>query len=212
VTVVECDKVPLGDLITHATDANATITYSVSDLSVDGPVPQVLSSVLPLGGQGLHGGIQDGKLTLANGEVNNDFALSIIHYVQPTPVAGQLNTSGTTSATPTDATGMQLVPVNLPLKFSGGVSLATGALKSFLVNVPQGLLPSKWASLFPNGLAVPFTGNSGHPTLDIQKAVAENAGSGLLNGSGSGGAGLLNGLLNKHKKQPQPATPDSSGQ
>jgi hypothetical protein len=219
VTVVECDAVPLGDLITHATSANATISYSISDLSIDGPVPQVLSSVLPLGGQGIHGGIQDGKLTLANGEVNNDFALNIIRYVQPTPVAGQTpgqsSDTGATSATPTDSSGTQLVPVNLPLKFSGGVSLATGALKSFLVNIPQGLLPSQWASVFPNGLAVPFTGSSGHPTLDIQKAVAENAGSSLLNGgaNGNGGVGgLLNGLLNKHKKQPQPASPDSGGQ
>jgi hypothetical protein len=213
VTVVQCDKVPLGDLIAHRKDAAATIIYSISDLSIDGPVPKVLSSVLPLGGQGLHGGIQNGKLTLANGEVNNDFALNLIRYVQPAS-NGLPNIDGTNSATPTDASGNQLVPVNLPLKFSGGVSLATGLLKSFLVNVPQGLLPAKWASLFPNGLSVPFTGNSGHPTLDIEKAVVANAGSGLLNGGGNnngGVGGLLNDLLKKHKKKSADGS-DSSGQ
>jgi hypothetical protein len=210
-TVVQCDKVPLGDLLARRNDANATIVYSVSDLSIDGPVPQALSNVLPLGGQGIHGGIQNGKLTLANGEVNNNFALNIIRYQKPT-VNGQPDTSGTVSATPTDSSGEQLVPVNLPLKFSGGVLLATGALKNFLVNIPQGLLPGKWASMFPNGLAVPFTGTTSHPTLDIEKAVAQNAGSGLLNGSGNGGAGdLLNGLLKKHKKKPAD-NPDSNGQ
>jgi hypothetical protein len=199
---VQCDKVPLGDLIARRNDANATITYSISDLAIDGPVPQVLSSVLPLGGQGIHGEVQGGKLTLANGEVNNVFALNIIRYVKPT-ANGQPDSSGTASATPTDNSGAQLVPVNLPLKFSGGVSLATGALKDFLVNIPQGLLPAKWASLFPNGLAVPVTGTTSHPKLDIEKAVAQNAGSGLLGGSGDGGAGdLLNGLLKKHKKKP----------
>jgi hypothetical protein len=191
VTIVQCDKVPLGDLIARRNDANATITYSISDLNIDGPVPKVLGSVLSLGGKGIHGGIQDGKLTLDNGEVNNNFALNIVRYVKPT-VNGQADADGTVSATPTDAAGDDLVPVNLPLKFSGGVSLASGALKNFLVNVPQALIPSKWASLFPNGLAVPFTGTTSHPSLDIDKAVAQNAGAG----------DLLDGLLKKHKKKP----------
>jgi hypothetical protein len=215
VTVVECDAVPLGDLITQAATANATIVYSVSDLSIDGPIPQILSSKLNLGGQGLHGGIQDGKLTLANGEVNNDFTFNMIRYVKPTPVAGQTDASGATSATPTDASSTQLVPVNLPLKFSGGVSLASGLLKNFLVNVPQGLLPSRLASAFPSGLFIPLTGSSTHPTLDIQKAVEENAGSGLFNSAGNGNGGLgnlIDGLTKKHKKQPQPSSPDSSGE
>jgi hypothetical protein len=200
VTVVQCDQVPLGTLLTDAKDANASITYSLSDLSIDGPVPQLLSSVLPLGGQGIHGGIQNGQLTLANGEVNNDFALNIVRYQSP-QVNGQATGDGSTSATPTDATGAQLVPVNLPMNFSGGVQLATGALKHFDVHIPQGLLPSKFASNFPNGLGVPITGTSGHPTLDVQKALIENAGSNLLGGSGGNGGGLLNGLLGKHKKK-----------
>lgn len=215
VTVVECDAVPLGDLITQAASANATILYSVSDLSIDGPVPQILSSKLNLGGQGLHGGIQNGKLTLANGEVDNDFTFNIIRYVQPTPVAGQTDTSGATSATPTDTSAAQLVPVNLPLKFSGGVLLASGALKNFQVDVPQGLLPSRIASAFSGGLFIPLTGTTDHPTLDIQKALEENAGSGLLNGAGNGNSGvggLLDGFLKKKKKPPQPASPDSGGQ
>jgi hypothetical protein len=215
VTIVECDKVPLGDLIARRNDANATITYNVSDLSIDGPAPQLLSNVLPLGGQGLHGGIQNGKLTLANGEVNNDFSLNIIRYMQPTqsnsnglPTITDNNTAApadpnaNTSATP-NANG--LVPVNLPLKFSGGVSLATGVLKSFLVNIPQGLLPDKWASAFPNGLSVPFSGNAGHPSLDIAKAVSENA----LGGGGNAGNLLQNLLKKKKKKQ---STDDGSSQ
>jgi hypothetical protein len=225
VTVIQCDGVPLGDLITHAASASATIVYSISDLSIDGPIPQLLSSKLSLGGKGLHGGIQDGKLTLASGEVDNDFTFNIIRYVQPTPVAGQTVAgqptdrqsadTGTTSATPTDSSGTQLVPENVPLKFTGGVLLASSALKNFEINVPQGLLPSKWASALPNGVVVPLTGTTNHPTLDIQKALVENAGAGLLNGgaNGNGGVGgLLNGLLNKKKKQPQPASPDSGGQ
>jgi hypothetical protein len=220
VTVVQCDQVPLGDLLTDAKTANASIIYSVSDLAIDGPVPQVLSSVLPLGGQGIHGGIQDGKLSLANGEVDNDFALNIIRYEQPTangqPQTDGTAAAGTASATTTDAQGNQLVAVNLPMKFSGGVVLATGALKNFLVNVPQGLLPARWASAFPNGLSVPFTGTTSHPSLDLQKALIANAGSGLLNGASGGGnsgvGGLLNGLLNKHKKKSSDNSDSSGGQ
>jgi hypothetical protein len=185
----------------------------VSDLSIDGPVPQVISSGLKLGGQGIHGGIQNGQLTLANGEVQNDFSLNIIRYVAPTPVAGQPDAGGTTSATPTDATGQQLVPISLPLGFSGGVSLTTGNLKNFVVSVPQGLLPSQYASLFPSGLTIPFTGTSSRPTLDTQKALTANAGGAILNGNGGGAGALLDGFLGKHKKQsqPQPTSQDSSG-
>jgi hypothetical protein len=211
VTVVQCDQVPLSAVLSDAKSANAQITYTVTDLSIDGPVPQALSSVLGLGGQGLHGGIADGKLALAGGEADNDFAFDIIRYVKAGSESAKGASIQNSSATAVDAAGNPLVPISLPMRFSGGILLESGSLKKFLVNVPQGLLPKKWASLFPSGLSVPFTGDSGHPTFDFAKAVTDNAGPALLKGNGAGGGdigNLLGGLLNKHKKK---SSDDSSG-
>ena len=133
--------------------------------------------------------------------MNNDFAFNVVRY-KKADANGQTDSTDAGSDVATDSNGNKLVPVNMPMKFSGGVTLATGALKNFLVNIPQGLLPAKWASLFPNGLAVPFTGNTSHPNLDIEKAVAQNAGAGLLGGGGKGSnpGDLLKGLLKKKKE------------
>src|SRR5581483_9794962 len=92
----------------------------------------------------------NGMLTLNNGQVQSDFA------VQLTQVAQQTD----------ERTGRKRdVQVNLPLKFAGGIDLATSKLQDFYVNIPSELIRDEIGrrelrKALPGGIAVPFTGTT----------------------------------------------------
>ena len=188
-TIIQCNQVPLGELMAKATKADAQATYSISDLAIDGPVPSAMSSGLQLGGQGLHGTLQDGSLTLAEGVATNSFTFNVIRY-KKVKSNGKVDNNDPGTDSSTDTSGMKAV--NLPIKFHGGVNLSTEALIDFAVDITPGLLAGvnkNAAEALPNGLTVPITGTVSHAKFDIGKALIQN-----------GGANLLGGLLNKKKK------------
>ncbi|MBV8781183.1 MAG: hypothetical protein JO353_07275, partial [Phycisphaerae bacterium] len=211
-TVVQCNQVPLSDLMTKAPSANAAITYNITDLSIDGPVPTALSSGLQLGGQGIHGGLENGSLTIANGVANNSFTINMIRY-KKLKSNGKVDNSDAGSNTQTGTTGENLRAVNLPIIFSGGVVLATEALKDFNIKITPGLLGGinkKAVDLLPNGVVVPVTGTVSKFNIDIVGAVTKSAASNLL--GGNGGAGGLGDLLNRKKKKSDGSSNDATSQ
>ena len=198
-TIIQCNQVPLGDLVVKANKASAQATYSVSDLAIDGPLPSALSSGLQLGGQGLHGNLQSGSLTLADGVANNSFTFNVIRY-KKVKSNGKVDNSDAGTDNTSDSSGMKAV--NLPIKFHGGVNLTSEALINFAVDITQELLVGvnkNAAEALPNGLTVPITGTVSHAKLDIGKALIEN-----------GGSNLLGGLLNKKKKKGDDSSSDNS--
>jgi hypothetical protein len=204
------------------------VTYTVSDMVIDAPFPTLLSSVMKLGGQGIHGGIRDGKLVIANGIASNNFSVDIVRYKKAKlGTAADPNADTKTYPSAVDEQGNALTPVSMPLGFSGDVNLVSGALKQFAIKIPQPLLDlidRNLAKNLPAGLVVPVTGNNGHPTLDIGRALLENAAPNLLGGAAgkllNGGKGnnasddssnnplgKLGDLLGKKKKK----NPDNNG-
>ncbi|HMB95789.1 MAG TPA: hypothetical protein VKK61_07095, partial [Tepidisphaeraceae bacterium] len=192
IEIQECKNVPLGDLIKKNPKATAAVVFNVTDLQLDGPVPQVMGQVLNLGGEGIHGNIKNGTLNLSNGLAQTNFALLFAQQVQ-------------------DQQG-KTVTKNLPMTFKGGVVLASGALKDFNVTIPTELIPDKIGGKnlrqsLPNGLVVPFTGTTDHFKFDLVGAVTKSIGNSFLQGGGGNGQDPLQNLQNllqgggKKKKQ-----------
>ncbi|HEY1629085.1 MAG TPA: hypothetical protein VGF52_04445, partial [Tepidisphaeraceae bacterium] len=192
--IVKCKNVPLGDLITKKPDAEASVVFNMTDLQLDGPVPQAMSSVLRLGGQGIHGNIKNGQLNLSKGIALSDFSLLLRQ-------TGQQKT--------TDQNGVssnQTVSKDLPMRFTGGVVLATSVLKDFQVNIPSELIPNQVGgqdvrTLLPNGLVVPFTGTTDHFKFDFAKALTKSVGNSFIGGNGQNPLDNLNNLLGGNKKK-----------
>ncbi len=44
VTIVECKSVPLGDLIAERPNAKASVVFSITQMKLDAPAPQVIAS------------------------------------------------------------------------------------------------------------------------------------------------------------------------
>src|SRR6185503_2009900 len=116
VTVVECTNVPAGDFVKPHPTARASVVFNVTDLKLDGPVPQILSSALRLGGRGIDGDIKKGSIGLSNGVASTDFALLLKQYAKERDAR----------------TGEKRTRENaLPMVFNGSVELASGDLRGF---------------------------------------------------------------------------------
>ena len=181
VQVIDCKNVPLGDLIKKKQNAKAQVVCSVTDLQLDGPVPAVMGQALNLGGKGINGYIKNGTLTLENGEVQSDFAVTL------TQVSQQKD----------EQTGRKrTVSSDLPLKFTGGVNLASSKLRDFYVNIPAELIRDEIGGreirkVLPGGLAVAFTGTTDKFHFDIQQAITKSVGNSLIPGIGGDGKNPL---------------------
>ncbi|MGH7175770.1 MAG: hypothetical protein ACREJC_00190, partial [Tepidisphaeraceae bacterium] len=188
VTVVECEAVPVADLIGEHPRAKASIVFNVSDLKLDGPVPGVMSQVLNLGGKGIQGNIRKGSVSLANGTAKSDFAVDLTQEKEVKDKSGKT----------------KIQTIELPLKFNGGVVLATGKLQDFFVNIPSELIPKQLGGrdvqkVLPTGLRVPFTGTTDNFKFDFQKALVDSVGNNVLSPEGLGG--LLDQLGGGKKKK-----------
>jgi hypothetical protein len=160
-TVNECNRVPLGDLLLKKKDAKALFTLVVDDLLLDGPVPMVLSAVADLGTGGLRGSITPSTIGIENGQANTNLTLEVNRAVR-------------------DArTGRESLR-GMPLKLVGGVVLSNLELKDFTVDFSRELVRGDMAKVFPNGAVLPLKGTANKPQLDVEKAIRDNAVKGLL--------------------------------
>jgi hypothetical protein len=181
-TVVKCDRVPLGSLIQKKQDAEAQITLAVSKLLLDGPVPQVLAAATDLGTSGIQGSIPPSTISLKNGRADTDLTVQIDKQGQ-------------------NAQGKSALQGSL-MKFKGGLMLADLSLKDFTVTIPPELILGDLKKVFPNGAVLALKGTANKPQLDLGKAVRDNGIKNLIpggSGSGKGGGDILNQLLNGGK-------------
>ena len=187
VTVVACDQVPLSEFAKPHPNARANISFAVSNLHLDGPVPTLLSQGLQLGGQGIDGGVEKGSIALANGTATSGFTLNLTQYEKVKDQSGQKRTQENA----------------LPIQFNGAVTLASGELHDFYLNIPAGLIPPSLlggrdpTKLLPQGVRVPVTGTTEKPNLNLVKAITDTVGNNLLNPENIGD--ILGGLTGKKK-------------
>jgi hypothetical protein len=198
VTVVECRDVPLGELLkSHTSRGSAKLTMSVSNLRLDGPIPNAIAQIAQLGNQGIVGNIKDSTITYAKGQTFSDISI-------------YLTRKG----------------VQVPLKLTGGIDLTSNSLLNMITTIPSELFGSdEFLKAAPNGIPLGWRGTTLKYTPDLAgtgKKIAEiqakAALGNLLGGnkkddskSPRGGAttqksndplgGLLDQLQNKDKKK-----------
>lgn len=164
VTVVECENVPLADLM-GGKQGKATILYSVRDLRIDGPLPGLLAKSLSWGDSGIVGSIDDGKLTLAEGIAHQDMAVKILKSVE------QENAR----------TGRrERVNVTESLSFNGAVDLPRGRFKGYGITLSPGLLPRDWRNNYANGMKVGIDGRVDDYMGVVSQAIGKVAAQGFI--------------------------------
>jgi hypothetical protein len=163
VTILECNQVPLGELLREHDKAKARLAFSVRDLKLDGPVTRAVAKALNLGGQGFQGNIKDASVTLSNGEAVSDVAI----LFQKEGV---------------DKKSGKAVMYDVPMIFAGGIGMKDLDLRDFNVHLPPEMLPGDIKKFLPSGFAVPFTGTVDKWKFDFARAVGENAPNALLQG------------------------------
>lgn len=181
VVVEECDQVPLGALLASSEKSRAKLVLSVDELNLDGVVPRVLASAADTGTKGIKGRIPPSNIVIANGRAVSDISIEI----------------GVMGKDP--RTGREVLrPV--PLGFKGGLGLAKFDLQNFIIDIPVELLRGDLRKAFPNGASIPLKGLASRPELDLQKAIIDNAGRGILGGDAGG---ILDQVLGGNRDRPR---------
>jgi hypothetical protein len=154
VSVVECNNVPLGDVIAQDTKGAAKLLVSINQLRLDGPVPRAIAQVAQLGGEGIVGEVKDSSIGYANGQTTSDIAILLTRK-----------------------------GVQVPLRFTGGIGMGSFDLRNALLNIPPQLLGSdELVRAFPQGIKLPITGTTEHYQIaDVGKIVQQNLG-GVIGG------------------------------
>ncbi|WP_428937897.1 hypothetical protein [Fontivita pretiosa] len=155
-TVEQCERVPLGELIARKQDARAKIVIAVDELYLDGVVPRVISSAVDLGTGGIRGRIPPSTVTIGNGQADSNLVIEIARQVKD------------------ERTGREVLR-GMPLRFSGGLGLANQDLRDFVVHIPPELLLRDIRRFFPQGASIPLKGTTSKLEFDLQKAIRDNA-------------------------------------
>jgi hypothetical protein len=168
VTVVECDRVPLGEMISSYKSGRAKITVEMQTLHLDGPIPKLIAKAADLDTDGIRGSIPLSTLTFENGRVTTDLTVQVDKLVKD-PRTGRDVLQG------------------LPLKFGGSMDLDTLQLHNFAVTIPNVLLRGDVKKFFPSGIDIALKGTAVKPQFDLEEAIRKNALKGILVGATGGG-------------------------
>ncbi|MBC7783066.1 MAG: hypothetical protein H7144_04430, partial [Burkholderiales bacterium] len=179
VVVLDCNNVPLADLMAGSKKAKATILYSVRDLRLDGEVPSALAELLEWGNKGIIGQIENGSLTLENGIAYQNMTLSIAKTIEQVD-----KRTGRT----------RNVDVLENMKFEGGVDLEKQKFRDYSMWISNGLLRRDWQKSNPNGVTVGLSGN----VTDVKSILAQAF---VQLGVQGYGKDILEDLLNQNKKK-----------
>ena len=179
VIVMECDRVPMADLMSGSDKAKATILYNVKNLRLDGAVPSALSGILQWGDQGIVGNIENGSLVLSDGIAYQDMTINLLKMVdERDPKTGD----------------RKQVEVFEQLQFKGGINLAKQRFQDYSLWMSKGLLLADWRKSFPNGATVELRGD----VADVNSILAQTIGTLAVQGYGGS---LIDDLLGGNKKK-----------
>lgn len=193
-TVIECQQVPVSDLMNKGDRARAKIVYSIRDIQLNGFIPGLMADVLDLGTRGLVGQIPESTVGIEGGRVTSDMTFEIAR-------AGE------------DRRGQQVIR-QVPLKFNGGVGLKDLRLHDFQAVIPKDLIPSKWIpadvrGFVPPEIRIPITGTlTKIDRPDIPAAIAATlnpfSGQGNRNPLENLGGSILDQLRGGGRENPPP--------
>jgi hypothetical protein len=154
VTVLECDRVPLGELIQKPNSGKAKVVMAVRDLRLDGAVARALGQVAQLGSEGIVGEVRDSSVTYANGQTVSDVSIF-------------LTRKGT----------------QVPLRFTGGIGLANLSLRDAVFSIPPELFGNdELVRAFPGGIKLPVTGTTEKYKIASLASIAKQNLPGVLGG------------------------------
>lgn len=146
-TIVECDQLPLDNLLTEQSRTNtgrAEVLLSVSELNIVNQFANFLLGIFDqqaLAGRGLQGNIKDARITLERGIATQDLVFELGRY---------------------------------PLAFSGKVGLANQRLMPLNITLPPTLLrmiDKNLIKYLPDGIAIPITGTTRNFQIQLDQVI-----------------------------------------
>lgn len=182
VSVVECNEVPLADLLNGG--GNASFLYSIKDLRLDSGALAMLSKQLGWGNEGFHGSIDDGSLVFKDGVAYQNMTVSLVRMVD----GEDPKTKKPTKVRSTEY-----------LKFDGGVNLKEGRFQDYSMWISRGLLLGDLRKYLPNGLWFPVRGSLANTNSILSESLGSAVQSGIKQAAEEKAKDALMDLFNKDK-------------
>ncbi len=147
-TVAECKKVPLGQLLkSPKSKGTAKVELAISNLQLNSQISQWIGQAAQLGNQGIVGNVKDSTITYAGGKTNANISIYL------------------------DRKGVQV-----PLRMTGGIDLSSGALINMVTTIPSELFGSKdLLNAAPEGIPISWRGTTSKYSPDLAATVRKVA-------------------------------------